>query len=467
MASQRSPRLRGERKALARTLPAERAVLSPFRATLERDWVPSLLLLLASAVALIWANSPWGGSYHELLERHAIVDLVFVKIDFTVHHWINDCLMVFFFFLAGLEIKAELAHGELSDPRKAMLPVAAAIGGMAAPALVYLAFCAGTPAAVGWGIPMATDIAFAVGVLALMGKRAPASLRIFLLALAIADDIGSILVIAVFYSQGIAASSLIWAGVWIAAWAIMWRSGVPGLVPYLIVGFLTWSAVHESGVHATIAGVVLGLMTPARARISLSELAETAVALGPKFRHEVEEGHWDSAQERLGELAAMTRVSESPVEKLERELAPWASLVILPLFALANAGVELGGESPAQLLKEPVLWSVALGLLVGKPLGIVGMSWLMVKAGFSRLPTGVNWVQMLGAGLIAGIGFTVSLFVASLAFAGAEHSSLLADAKLGILGGSIVAALIGLIVLARSNGHPTDGDGPEAGHVPH
>lgn len=315
--------------------------------------------------------------------------------------------MAVFFFVVGLEIKRELVEGELSDRAKATLPAIAAIGGMAAPAAIYLAWNIGAPAARGWGIPMATDIAFAIGVLALLGSRVPVSLKVLLLSIAIADDIGAILVIAAFYTPTVNAAALASALVGLALVVALWRVPRWWSDPLLVaVMVFVWVATLASGVHATIAGVALGLITP--------------------------------AQGGAGPLP--------PAQRLERTLHPWTSYLVVPVFALANAGVALDGQALGAALVSPVAPGVVMGLVIGKPLGIVALSWLSVRLGIARLPAGVSWAQLIGLGAVAGIGFTVSLFIAELALADAA----LAQAKIGIMAGSLTAGTAGLLVLSRS-----------------
>jgi NhaA family Na+:H+ antiporter len=363
------------------------------RRFLAAEATGGIVLLGAAVVALVWANSPWSSSYESLWSTE-------------VRHWVNDGLMAVFFFVVGLEIKRELVVGELRSPRAAALPVIAAVGGMAVPALLYLAVNAGDPGADGWGIPMATDIAFAVGVVALLGSRVPAPLKLFLLALAIVDDIGAIVLIAVFYSDGIDGVAFAVAGAAALAVVALWRLRAPWIT-LVAAAVVLWGATYESGVHATIAGVVLGLLTPARPS------------------------------------------GASPAERLEHRLHPVASFGIVPLFALANAGVRI----EAAVLDAPgagaVALGVALGLVVGKPVGVAGATWLALRTGLGRLPGGVTLPQVLGVGAVAGIGFTVSLFITGLAFP-PGRADLDAAAKIGVLAASVLAAMAGSVLLGTS-----------------
>jgi len=360
-----------------------------------------------------------------------------------VQEWINDLLMVLFFFVVGLEIKREIVHGDLRDPKQVALPVLAAVGGMVVPALLYFSFNAGTPAAHGWGVPMATDIAFAVGVLSLVGRRAPTSLKIFLLTLAIADDIGAIVVIALFYSSGIQFQWLTAAGAGIVVIVAMKRLGIRAFVPYAALAAFLWFAVLESGVHATIAGVILGLLTPSRSFHDPAVVAE-AVA-HPLEGVLVVHGDDEMDGQRMLEASRLAYEGVSPLARLESRLHGWSSFVVLPLFALANAGVTLADGALGSALRSPVALGVAVGLVVGKPVGILLFSWIAVRLKVAELPAHSGWLEIAGVGLLAGIGFTVALFVTSLAFADAAAT---ANAKVGILAGSTIAGLLGAGFLA-------------------
>lgn len=373
---------------------------------LKNEAAAGVALMIASAIALIWANSPAAHLYEAFLHAHAGVHVGPVGLDKPLHHWINDGLMAVFFLLVGLEIKREIREGELSTPARAMLPGIAAVGGMAVPALVYVAFNWQTPQTLaGWAIPAATDIAFAVGVLALLGSRVPTSLRIFLLALAIMDDLGAIVIIAAFYTHDLTPAALGLAAV--AGLGLAWMNliGIHRLAPYLVVGAILWVCVLESGVHATLAGVVLAFAIPLRVRTAA--------------------GH-----------------EERPLERLEHALHPWVAYLILPVFALANAGVSLAGITPASLA-EPVPLGIALGLFLGKQVGVVGAAWLATRMG-TPLPEGTTWLQFYGVSVLTGIGFTMSLFIGTLAFPDPEYG---VAVRLGVLAGSIASALVGYAVL--------------------
>jgi NhaA family Na+:H+ antiporter len=399
--------------------------------------------LLAALAALVWANLP-GDSYNDFWNTHVVIDLDRVELDLSLIHWVNDGLMAIFFFVVGLEIKRELVKGELADPQKAALPVAAAIGGMVVPALVYTAFNARGEGADGWGIPMATDIAFAVGVLSLLGPRVPLALKVFLLALAIADDIGAIVVIAVFYTEDIDPTWLAVAAATFAGVAAMGRFGVRAVYIYVAVGVFAWLAVYESGVHATIAGVVLGLLTPVYAYYEDEHVQARVLALAEDLRQaDTREGN-EIEESTLRGLEELSRGSQPVSDRLEHALHPWTSYLIIPVFALANAGVELGGGAIADAVQSPIAVGAALGLVAGKPVGIALASLVAVRIGFAALPEGVDWKMLVATGMIAGIGFTVSLFIAGLAF---DAADLVDEAKIGILGGSAFIGLAGVLAL--------------------
>ena len=419
--------------------------MRPLEEFLSTETLGGILLLAAALAALVWANLP-GDSYHDFWRSRIVIDLDAVSIDLDLAGWVNDALMAVFFFVVGLEIKRELLRGELADVRRAALPVAAALGGMIAPALLYLALNAGTDGERGWGVPMATDIAFAIGVMALLGRRIPVSLKVFLLALAIADDLGAIAVIAVFYTEQLSLSWLVFALALLLLTYVLGRTGVRDVIIYVGIGAVVWIAVHESGVHATIAGVALGLMTPISPFFGQRQLSASALELLVQAReaeHRGGEGD-DDRNAALRDLEELARETQPILDRLEHALHPWTSYVIVPIFALANAGIELSGGAISDAATSRVTGGVALGLVLGKPLGIFVFSWLSVRAGIAALPNGVTWLHILGAGLIAGIGFTVSIFVSNLAF---TDPTLVDDAKIGILGGSALMGVVGLAAL--------------------
>lgn len=409
----------------------------------EIEAAGGIALLAAALAALVWANSPWAPAYEALWETPLSIDLGLLRIEESLREGVNDGLMAIFFFVIGLEIKRELVAGELRDRRTAALPALAALGGMVAPAIIYLAVSGGGEAARGWGIPMATDIAFSLGVVALLGNRVPVGAKLFLLALAIVDDIGVIAVIALFYTGDLSLPWLAAGLVGLVAVAVAAEVGIRSMTVYMGLGVLTWLAFLESGVHATIAGVALGLLTPARPMYDDQHYFERATAILDQYRDD-EAREW--SEERIDDqaltLAGMARESVSPLNRLERALHPWTSFVIIPIFALANAGVRL--EDVGGALASPVALGVGAGLLVGKTVGISLFAFLAVRLGLGRLPIFTSWRHLVGIAMLAGIGFTVSLFVAGLAFADPE----LADrARVGIFAGSTLAGLAGYLWL--------------------
>jgi NhaA family Na+:H+ antiporter len=430
---------------------AER-IARPFIQFMELEIGSAVLLLAMTALALLWANSPFAHSYEHLLHEPVAIAFGSHALSLSVHHWINDGLMAIFFFLVGMEIKREMVMGDLSTRSRAMLPVMAALGGMIFPAGIYAAFHWGGPAIRGWGIPMATDIAFAVAAMSVLGSRVPSSLKVFLLALAIADDLGAVTVIAVFYTETIHLGALGWAVGLLLLVAGMAKAGVRAFLPYWVVGAVVWFFTHESGIHATIAGVALGLMTPAwpdrerqsnladRARDALDHLREWV------HRHEEDRGGHER-HHAVRTLQDATRDSLSPLDYLTNRLERPVLFLIMPLFALANAGVALKTDTLSNPLAREVALAVVLGLVIGKPIGITLFSWLSVKTGLAEMPRGVNLLALFATGMLAGIGFTVALFIAALSFA---TPTLVDGAKLGILVGSVLAAVVGLAALARA-----------------
>jgi len=415
-----------------------RLVARPVREFLRVEAAGSVLLLAAAVAALVWANSVWSESYEAFWHTPISLDLGVIHLEETLQHWVNDALMVIF-FVVGLEIKYELVHGDLHDPRTAALPVVAALGGMVVPAGIYALVVAGGEGGSGWGIPMATDIAFAVGVLGLLGRRIPSAARLFLLTLAIVDDIGAILVIALFYTDDLALTWLAVALALLAVMVVMRLLRIWTTWAYVVVGAGVWLATLESGVHATLAGVAIGLLTPATAL--LHESAARGYA-----QQALEDRHLDA--DEVQRLRFLLDGSVSMVERLQTQLHPVSAYVVLPVFALANAGVALGGGVLGEALDSTVALGVALGLVVGKPVGILAASFLAVRLGLGRLPRETGWRMVAGLGAVGGVGFTVSLFIAGLSFPG--DVLLTEEAKVGILGGSLVAALLGVLLLSVS-----------------
>lgn len=433
-----------------RVFVAERLV-RPAQAFVHAEASGGIVLLAAALLALAWANSPWDGAYHDLWHARLRFDFNLVTVDDTLGHLVNDGLMTVFFFVAGLEIKRELLHGELASPRRAALPVAAALGGMVVPAGIYAVFNAGSESAHGWGIPMATDIAFSLGVLALLGRRAPFNVKVFLLALAIVDDLGAIAVIAVFYTESVSLAALGWAAAATGGVLVARRAGVANLALYVALGAALWLAVYSSGVHATLAGVVLAVLTPATAVFQRERFEGSAGELLARFRAARSSGDAEAQQATLGEFERLVRGSESPLTRLERGLHPWVSYLVVPVFALANAGVPISREALSDAATSGVTAGVALGLVLGKPVGILLFSWVAVRFGIATLPANVRMLHVAGVGLLAGIGFTVSLFVTGLAFTSEVVEQ---QAKMGILGASAVAGVLGYFYLWFAPGDP-------------
>jgi NhaA family Na+:H+ antiporter len=427
----------------------ERA-LRPFQRFAQSESAGGLLLLVCTVIALLWANSPWGDSYFQLWERRITIGGGTVGLTESLRHWINDGLMAVFFFLVGLEIKRELLVGELASLRQAALPVVAAVGGMVVPAVLYAILNAGGPGAAGWGIPMATDIAFALGILAVLGDRVPSSLKVFLAALAIIDDIGAVLVIALFYTPSVSWGHLAVAGTVLGALALCNAGGVRHPVVYAMAGVALWLAFLKSGVHATVAGVALAMTIPARTRIDPGEFLDRVLTSADDFERACGPGTSvltnEAQQDAIAALEDTCEGAQAPLLRMEHGLHAAVAFGIVPLFALANAGVRIGSDVGATLA-NPVSVGVMLGLLLGKPIGILTASWLAVWASVAALPSGISWRAIHGVSWLAGIGFTMSLFIAGLAFAG---SPLQDSAKLGILAASLVAGIVGSLLVKAS-----------------
>ncbi|HET7461998.1 MAG TPA: Na+/H+ antiporter NhaA [Longimicrobium sp.] len=428
--------------------PIER-LLSPFGRFAATESAGGLVLIASTAAALIAANSGWAGAYRHLWETPVSFRFGGQGLEYSLHHWINDGLMAVFFFVVGLEIKREVLVGELASARRAALPIAGALGGMVVPALVFAALNAGGAGAAGWGIPMATDIAFAMGVLALVGNRAPAPLKIFLAALAIADDIGAVLVIAVFYTAVIDMRMLALGLGLIVALGVFNKLGARRPYLYVVLGLAVWVCFLKSGVHATVAGVLVAMTIPARTRIDTGEFSERGRRILDAFDQAGPDGENlltnRGQQAAIIELENTAEAAQAPLQWIEHSLQPWVSFVIIPLFAFANAGVELKGEL-AQAFTSPVTLGVLLGLLVGKPLGITAFAWLATRLRVAALPAGCSWRALHAVSWLGGIGFTMSLFITGLAFTG---EALVTDAKVGIFTASVAAALIGALLLRR------------------
>ncbi len=435
----------------ARAMTIDR-LLNPFRDFAAHKLAGAGLLLAATAIALVWANSPLAPSYHALVEMPVDVSAGPLEIKKSLLHWINDGLMGFFFFVVGLEIKREVLAGHLRSWRRAAFPIAGALGGMVVPALLYLALNPTAETVRGWGIPMATDIAFALGVLAVLGERVPVGLKVFLTALAIVDDIGAIIVIAVFYTESVASLSLVVGGALFALAITLNRAGMKSSVAYFVLGTLVWLAFLKSGVHATLAAVLMAFAIPARRRVDGASFEERAQVLLGRLRA----GGFPPRAELLTHdqhevivaMAVLIEDATAPLQRLEHVLVPIVTFFVLPAFALTNAGVSLGSGFFSALLDEIAL-GVVVGLFVGKQAGILSFTWAAVRLGLADLPAGVTWRQVHSVATLGGIGFTMSLFIAALAFPAPADEEL---AKVGILVGSLVSAVVGLGLL-RSATH--------------
>jgi NhaA family Na+:H+ antiporter len=422
-------------------------LLKPINSFLKNEIVAGALLFMCAVIAMIWANSPLKESYHQLWETHFAISFGNFEISKTLHYWINDGLMSIFFFVVGLELKREIIGGELTTLKKAALPIGAALGGMLVPALIFIGLNPDSPASSGWGIPMATDIAFALGVLILLGKRVPVSIKLFLTALAIIDDLGAVLVIAFFYTSDISFMNLAIGGGFMATLIAANHLGVRNTLFYGIVGIGgVWLSFLLSGVHATIAGVLLAFAIPARTKID-------ELGFIKKLKEYTE---WFEKSDRIDsrlittkqlhiiqEIKTASMYAETPLQRLEEAMHPLVAFIVVPLFALANAGIELSGETFSSLL-HPVTIGVVSGLVLGKFLGVTGFTFLLVKTKIAVLPPGVNWTHICGIALLAGIGFTMSLFISELAF---TDPAMILHAKLGIMIASVIAAALGFVVL--------------------
>ncbi|KPK14719.1 MAG: hypothetical protein AMJ62_11955 [Myxococcales bacterium SG8_38] len=410
----------------------------PLQAFMHIESAGGVALLICTAIALIAANSPYAGAYQAFWDRELRVAFGAVELAYPFWYWINDALMAIFFFVIGLEIKRELTIGELSDPKKVALPVAAALGGVVAPVAIYLSLQYGEVGERGWAVPMATDIAFVVGCMSLLGKRVPHGLKLLMLSLAIVDDLMAVVVIAVFYTSSISATYLTASFVGLVVVVAMNRLGVRTVGLYVIVGIYIWVCMLKSGIHPTIEGVILGLLTPAQPWLGGKRFLGFLRHTDETLRNE--NTSLEEARSLVADLSFASREAVSPLVRLETSLHPWVAFGIMPLFALANAGVAIDlGQ-----IGHPVALAVAVGLFLGKPLGIFGASWVAVKLGWASRPAGVTWPALGGAAFLGGIGFTMALFIASLGLSG----ELLVSAKVGIMLGSFGSAVVGMLILS-------------------
>jgi len=424
-------------------------VMSPIEEFIHRQTTSGILLMLCAVLALVIANTSMAHGYHHFFQQHFTIGLENFQLSKSLHHWINDGLMAIFFLVVGLELKRELLVGELANFKQALLPIIAALGGMIVPASIYFALNPTGHTANGWGIPMATDIAFALGALALLGKRVPQNLLMFLVALAIVDDLGAVVVIAIFYTETINTSALGLVGVFTMALVFLNLFGVRNLLPYLIVGVFLWVAMLKSGVHATLAGVLLAFIIPMKPKYDpnrfLSLINDGVDKVKNAYKKDSNIITNDALRSEVRSLGNGVNLVQAPAQILESKLHLPSAYLVIPIFALANAGVPIDWSNIGNIVTHPVALGIGLGLVVGKLIGIAGFSWLAVKAGICDLPKGLNMHHMIGVAFMGGIGFTMSIFIAELGFA--HHQQDLLMAKTGILFASLIAGVTGFIWL--------------------
>lgn len=421
-------------------------LLKPVHRFIHQEFTGGIILFVSVIAALVWVNSSFSESYHHLWETELSIGLGDGSFKHPLHVWINDGLMALFFFVIGLELKREFMAGELSSVKKASLPMGAALGGMLVPALIYSVFNIGQPSISGWGIPMATDIAFALGLLSLAGKHIPSPVKVFLSALAVADDLGAVLVIAFFYTSHISFAYLALAAIFLTALVAANFLGVRSTLIYLILGVIVWACFLFSGVHATIAGVLVAFSIPARTKIRESEYIDQIKDYTDQFERAIPlHGPLMTAQQHhiIERIKTISQDAETPLQKIEHGLHPWVAFLIMPVFALANSGMHIGSNFFASLV-NPVSIGVIAGLVVGKLIGVFSFTWLMVRLRISRLPAQTTWKHIFGVALLAGVGFTMSLFITGLAFADPVHVD---SARYGILLASVISGCAGILYL--------------------
>jgi len=440
-------------------------IVTPFQRFVQLKAASGLVLIICAAIGLIWANSPWAESYFHLWETHLDIFVGDFGLSKTLHHWINDGLMAIFFFYVGLEIKKELLAGELSLLRQAAFPFFAAIGGMLVPAGIYILLNQGGPGAEGWGIPMATDIAFSLGILALLGDRVPISLKVFLTAFAIVDDLGAVLVIALFYSNEVQLNALLIVGALLLLLLLFNAFDVRRSAPYWIVGLVIWYFVSKSGIHATVAGILVALTIPANNRLRLNVFVEN-------LRDAIDE-FWDNTANSKKQILKRSQLSaidtmednidlvQPPLQRIEHSLGGFVSFFVMPVFAFANSGIAL--NNPGETLFSAIALHIVAGLVVGKTVGITFFSWLGVKLGWADYPEGVNIRQIAAVSMLGGVGFTMALFIANLAF---DDAAFLAQAKAGVLLGSLLAGILGYLFLRRLLDEPAQVEQEQTEEVP-
>jgi NhaA family Na+:H+ antiporter len=424
-------------------------VLSPLDDFIHRQTTSGVLLMLCAIAALYIANSQWSEAYHHLLEMPFTIGVPGFELSKSLHHWINDGLMAIFFFVIGLELKREILVGELADPKQAILPIVAAVGGMLVPVLIYISINPEGHTLDGWGIPMATDIAFALGTLALLGNRIPKNLLTFLVALAIVDDLGAVMVIAVFYTETINTPALAISAGMLVLLVSLNLGGIRRPLPYILLGIILWIAMLKSGVHATLAGIFLAFTIPMRPKYDptrfLTHINEMVKQIKLAYQHEESIIKNDELRSRVRALGEGVRLVQAPAQVMERTMHLPSAYLIIPVFSLANAGIPVDWNSFSSIVTHPVSMGITAGLVFGKLIGIAGFSWLAVKLGLTSLPYGLNFNHIVGVGLMGGIGFTMSIFIAELGFA--HHAQELLMAKTGILLASVLAGVSGFVWL--------------------
>jgi Na+:H+ antiporter, NhaA family len=427
-------------------------VLTPLEHFIHRQTTSAILLMLCAVVALYLANSRWSGFYHHLVEMPFVIGFEGLILAMSLHHWINDGLMAVFFFVVGLELKREILVGELADLKQALLPIIAAVGGMLVPALIYFWINPQGHTADGWGIPMATDIAFALGTLALLGNRIPKSLLTFLVALAIVDDLGAVIVIALFYTESLDWNSLVAVFLLFGCLVSLNLGGIRQPLPYVLFGILLWGAMLKSGVHATLAGILLAFSIPMRPKFNPSQFLQHVKTYIEEIRESYEREQNiiknEEMRSKIDALSEGVQLVQAPAQVLENKMHLPSAYLVIPIFSLANAGIPIEWESFGSSIIHPVAFGSMAGLVLGKLIGVTGFTWVAVKLGLTQLPQGLNFKHIVGAGLIAGIGFTMSIFIAELGFA--HHPEDLLMAKTGILLASLVAGVAGYVWLRLS-----------------
>ena len=424
-------------------------LLTPLEEFIHRQTTSGILLMLCAVTALYLANSQWSVAYHHFLQLPFTLGLPEFQLSKSLHHWINDGLMAMFFFVIGLELKREILVGELADPKQAILPIVAAIGGMLVPVLIYLSINPEGHALDGWGIPMATDIAFALGALALLGNRIPKSLLTFLVALAIVDDLGAVMVIALFYTETIDIQALVIVAVMLGSLITLNLGGIRRPLPYILFGIILWIAMLKSGVHATLAGILLAFTIPMRPKYEparfLLHINEMIVQIKRAYQKETNIVKNNELRSRVRALEEGIHLVQAPAQIMERTMHLPSAYIIIPVFSLANAGVPIDWSSLNTVITHPVSIGITLGLVVGKLVGIAGFTWVAVKLGFTSLPPGINFKHIIGVALMGGIGFSMSIFIAELGFAHSAEDLLMA--KTGVLFASLLAGVSGFLWL--------------------